>query len=54
MCPGGDGNTMKLTATRKAGVKSGYHFGQIVVKTTSRLTPEIIIYERGVVAPAGK
>jgi hypothetical protein len=52
--PGSNGNQMKLTATRKANVKSGYHFGQIVVKTTSRLTPEIIIYERGVVVPAGK
>jgi hypothetical protein len=52
--PGSDGNTMKLTATRIANVKPGYHFGQIVVKTTSRLTPEIIIYERGVVAPAEK
>lgn len=52
--PGSNGKKLKLTATRKANVKPGYHFGQIVVKTTSRLPPEVVIYERGVFAPTGK
>jgi hypothetical protein len=52
--PGSKGRKIRLTVIRRANVNPGSHFGQIVVKTTSRLTPEITIYERGVVAPAGK
>jgi len=47
---GSNGKKYKLTATRKANVKPGYHFGQIIVKTDSRLTPQVTIYERGMVA----
>lgn len=43
----------KLTAIQKANAKLGYHFGRIIVKTSSLLTPEIVIYERGVVAAPG-
>ncbi len=40
----------KIVATQKADAKEGYHFGFIVVKTTSSLTPELKIAVRGVVA----
>lgn len=46
---GSNGKKIRLIATRKANAKPGDHFGQIIVKTDSRRTPEIIIYERGVV-----
>ena len=48
--PGTNGKKAKLKATQKADAKIGYHFGRIVVKTTSSLTPEISIYVRGVIA----
>ena len=40
----------KLIAVRKANAKPGYFFGQIIVKTNSRLTPEFPIYVRGMTA----
>jgi hypothetical protein len=46
---GSNGKKWKLILVRKADVKPGYHFGRIDVKTTSKLTPEISIYERGTV-----
>jgi hypothetical protein len=50
--PGSSGKKFKLTATQKANTKRGYHFGQIIVKTDSRLAPETVIYERGNVVAA--
>lgn len=44
----------KLIAIQKADAKPGYHFGEIIVKTTSRLNPKITIYERGTVAASSK
>ena len=37
----------RLVVVRKANIKPGYHFGQITVKTSSRLLPEFTIFERG-------
>jgi len=43
----------KLIAVQKADAKPGYHFGKIIIKTNSRYSPEITIYESGeVAAPA--
>ena len=42
--PGSNGKKVKLIVTLKAKAKPGYHFGQIVVKTDSRLNPELAIY----------
>lgn len=52
--PGSGGRQWKLIAVRKANAKPGYFFGQIVVKTDSRLTPEFPIYVRGTTTPAKK
>jgi hypothetical protein len=51
--PGSDGRKMRLTAIQKANANPGYHFGRIILKTTSPRTRVISIYERGVVAAAG-
>jgi hypothetical protein len=40
----------KILATLKADAKEGYHFGSLVVKTTSPTTPELKITVRGMVA----
>jgi hypothetical protein len=40
----------KIVATQKADTKEGYHFGSLVVKTTSTATPELKITVRGMVA----
>ena len=40
---GSNGKQMKLIAVRNPNVKPGYHYGQIVVKTTSHLNPEFSI-----------
>jgi hypothetical protein len=45
----GSGKKFRLIVIRKSDAKVGYHFGQIKVKTTSRLMPELSIYERGTV-----
>ncbi len=50
---GSSGKKWKLTAVHRANTKPGYFFGQIVVKTDSKLNPEFSIYTRGTVA-AGK
>jgi hypothetical protein len=47
--PDGNGKKFRLIVIRKSDAKVGYHFGQIKVKTTSRLMPELSIYERGTV-----
>jgi hypothetical protein len=51
---GGNGKKWRLIAAHKANAKPGHFFGQIVVKTDSRLTPEFSIYVRGAVSAAKK
>lgn len=48
--PGSNGKKVKLMATQKPDTKPGYHFGMVVVKTSSTLTPELKIPVRGNVA----
>jgi hypothetical protein len=52
--PGSNGKKVKLVATQKPDTKPGYHFGMVVVKTTSTLTPELRIPVRGIVATASQ
>jgi hypothetical protein len=52
--PGSDGKKLKLTVTQKPDTKPGYHFGTVVVKTSSPLTPELKIPVRGNVAAASQ
>jgi hypothetical protein len=47
--PDSEGRKVKLVAVQKAGAKDGYHFGMIVIKTTSALSPELRISVRGMV-----
>ncbi len=42
----------RIVATQKADSKEGYHFGSLVVKTTSSVTPQLKIAVRGTVAGA--
>jgi hypothetical protein len=49
--PGND-KKVKLMAVQKADAPSGYHYGVIIVKTTSPRTPELKIPVRGTTAPA--
>jgi hypothetical protein len=51
---GSGGKNWKLTAIQKADAKTGFHYGKILVKTNSRLSPIITIYERGEVTAPGK
>lgn len=44
------GKKVKLIAAQRADAKEGYHFGTILIKTTSALTPELRIPVRGTVA----
>ena len=46
---GASGKTYKVVATQKADAPDGYHFGNIVVKTTSPFTPELRIPVRGMI-----
>ena len=48
--PGSEDRKLRLIAIQRADAKPGDHFGTIVLKTNSRLTPNITIYERGSVA----
>lgn len=52
--PGSGGRKWKLTAIQKAESGTGYHYGKIMVKTNSRLAPNISIPERGEVIAPGK
>ncbi len=52
--PGSNGKKVKLVATQKPDTKPGYHFGMVVVKTSSTLTPELRIPVRGIVAAASQ
>ncbi len=49
-----NGKRLRLTGFLKSDAKEGYHFGMLVVKTTSSFTPELRIPVRGtVVTPQG-
>jgi hypothetical protein len=50
--PGTDGKRIKVVVTHKANAKPGYYFGTVIIKTTSRRTPEITLGIRGTVDPA--
>jgi hypothetical protein len=52
--PGSNGKKTKLIATLKANLKPGYHFGSIIVKTSSRRTPGITVYVRGLIVAPNK
>ncbi len=47
--PGSNGRNVKLVAVQKANAKNGYHIGNILIKTTSRLTPELRIPVSGLI-----
>jgi hypothetical protein len=51
---GTNGKKTKLHATLKPDAKEGYHFGMVVIKTDSPLTPELKISIRGTVAAEQK
>ncbi len=46
---GANGKKLKIVAVQKADAKEGYHFGNLVIKTTSALTPEIKVPMRGMI-----
>ena len=49
---GSNGKRFRLNVTQRPDAKDGYHYGIILVKTSSRLNPELKIPVRGmVVAP---
>ncbi len=45
--PGSDGKKLRLIAIRKADARPGDHYGTIVLKTNSPLTPDIFVYASG-------
>jgi hypothetical protein len=47
--PGTNDKKFKVVATLKADAKDGYHFGSIIIKTTSKTTPELKVPIRGMV-----
>ena len=49
---GSNGKKFRVIVTQKSDAKDGYHYGIIVIKTSSRFNPELRISVRGtVVAP---
>ena len=52
--PDGIGRKFDLAAKWLASARPGWHPGRIIVKTRSRLTPEIAIRQSGMVSDAGK
>jgi hypothetical protein len=51
--PGSDITKCRLIVMQKPDAKPGDHFGQIIIKTNSRYSPEITIHESGsIAAPA--
>ena len=52
--PGSNGKKVRLVATQKPDTKAGYHFGMVVIKTSSTFTPELKIPVRGIVAAASQ
>lgn len=51
--PGSGERKYRLIATQRADAPEGYHFGTIIIKTTSKLNPEIRLPIRGLVGPSG-
>jgi hypothetical protein len=51
--PDPKGHTIKVVATQKSDAPEGYHFGNLLLKTSSTHTPELKIPVRGMVAKAG-
>lgn len=51
---GSGGKKTRLIATQKSDTKPGYHFGVVVIKTSSTLTPELKIPVRGNVTAASQ
>jgi DNA polymerase/3'-5' exonuclease PolX len=49
---GGNEKKTRLVAVMKADAKDGYHFGTLVIKTSSSLTPELKVPVRGMVVAA--
>jgi hypothetical protein len=52
--PDSNGKQYTLTLTQRPDAKEGYHFGMVILKTTSSLTPELKVPVRGIVSPAQK
>jgi hypothetical protein len=46
---GSNGKTVKVVAVQKSDAKDGYHFGHLILKTSSPLTPELRVAVRGMV-----
>jgi len=46
---GSSGKKVKVIAVQKPTAPEGYHFGNLVIKTTSKLRPELKISVRGIV-----
>jgi hypothetical protein len=46
---GSNDKSYKLVATQKADAKDGYHFGTVLLKTTSKQFPEVRVSVRGMV-----
>jgi hypothetical protein len=51
--PESGGKELKLILTQLASAGEGYHFGNIVIKTTSSLNPQLIIPVRGFIKTEG-
>jgi len=49
---GSGGRIYRVIAEQKADAQEKYHFGMLVLKTSSALTPELKVSVRGLVAPA--
>jgi len=49
--PDSGGHRFRIIAVHKADAPEGYHFGLLVIKTTSSLSPEIKVPVRGIVTP---
>jgi hypothetical protein len=47
--PGSNDKRVRLVVVQKPDAPEGYHFGTIIIKTTSTLTPELRIPVRGLV-----
>jgi hypothetical protein len=51
---GSNGKKTRVIATQRADAKEGYHFGLVVIKTSSATTPVLKVPIRGMVSAAGK
>jgi hypothetical protein len=52
--PDTDGKKLRLILTQVPIAKEGYHFGSIVIKTTSSLNPQLMIPVRGFIKAEGR